>query len=170
MSDALRLGQILIEQGVLSPQQVFEICQAQKETGIPFGLLAERMFDVTTESIERAWAEQYLRYTGTLDLNTQRVDPGVLSLLHRRQAWQFQMMPIHMESTGELLIVASGQRVPRAITFAAKHFTMPVYLRIAQPKQLHEYLKKYYPMPEVDQDMIRRARNMAYDTDARRAG
>ena len=63
-SEPIRIGQILIEQGVLTEQQVFEVVQAQRNQGLPFGVLAERMFDVTVESIERAWVEQYYRFTG----------------------------------------------------------------------------------------------------------
>ena len=57
-SQTIRIGQILVEQGVLSEQQVFEIIEAQRRRGLPFGVLAEERFDVTIESIERAWIEQ----------------------------------------------------------------------------------------------------------------
>ena len=53
--NSIKIGQILIEQGVLSEQQVFEIIEAQRSTSRPFGVLAEQMFDVTLESIEAAW-------------------------------------------------------------------------------------------------------------------
>ena len=44
---AIRIGEILVEQGVLTEQQVFEIVAAQRERGVPFGVLAERMFEVS---------------------------------------------------------------------------------------------------------------------------
>ena len=40
----LRLGDLLIESGVLNKEQVALLLQAQKEGGEPLGVLAERMF------------------------------------------------------------------------------------------------------------------------------
>ena len=91
---AIQIGQILIEQGVLTEQQVFEIGQAQKDNSLPFGVLAEQMFDVTVQSIEQAWGEQYCRFTGPIDLSTESIDRDVLQLIHRRQAWQFEILPL----------------------------------------------------------------------------
>ena len=161
MPKPIRIGQVLIDQGVLNEQQVFEICQAQKRRHLPFGVLAERMFDVTLESIEHAWVDQYHRYTGTLDLAAEHIDERVLPSIHRRQAWQFQLLPVRMEAHGELLVAASRERLARAVTFAASHFTCPCFFRIAAPEQLHAYLRKYYPMPEVSPAILERARAMS---------
>lgn len=159
-SQTVRIGQILIEQGVLSEQQVFEIIEAQKVRGLPFGVLAEEMFDTTIESIERAWIEQYFRFTGTLDLREVEVDAEALKLINRRQAWQFEILPVRYEPSGELLMAASRARLARAVTFVANRFTPVVYFRVAESDQLRQFLKKHYPMPEVTSEIIRRAREM----------
>ena len=91
--NTIKIGEILIEQGVLNEQQVFEILQAQKDQRMPFGVLAERMFDVTLHSIESAWVEQYHRFTGTIDLAHEKFDNEALRVLNRRQAWQFELLP-----------------------------------------------------------------------------
>lgn len=161
MSQPIRIGQILIEQGVLSEQQVFEIVRAQKSQSRPFGALAEQMFDVTAESIERAWIEQYHRFTGTIDLEQCAIDERVLRLINRRQAWQFQVLPIGFEPTGELLIAASQARLARAVTFATHKLDQPAFFRVAESEQLREFLTRYYPMPEVTRDLIERARHFA---------
>src|SRR5690606_36729979 len=119
VSQPIRLGELMVEAGVLGEQQVFEIVAAQKQHHLPFGVLAERMFDVTLESIEQAWIEQYHRFTGTIDLNDQQVDEQALRLINRRQAWQFEVLPLHFEPSGELLVAASKKRLARAVTFAA---------------------------------------------------
>jgi len=157
----IRIGEILIEQGVLSEQQVFEIVQAQKKLHLPFGVLAERMFEVTVESIEKAWIEQYHRFTGTINLNDQTIDDQALRTINRRQAWQFEIVPIGFESTGELLVAASRRRLARAVTFAANRLDRVVYFRIAESDQLQDFLKTYYPMPQVSDELIKKARDMA---------
>jgi hypothetical protein len=157
----IRIGEILVEQGVLSEQQVFEIVQAQKKLRLPFGVLAERMFEVTLESIENAWIEQYHRFTGTIDLSEQRFDEAALRLINRRQAWQFQVLPIKYEPGGELLMAASRDRLARAVTFATNRLDHVVYFRIAQSDQLQGFLGNYYPMPEVSDALLDKARGMA---------
>ncbi|XAM01259.1 hypothetical protein OT109_07680 [Phycisphaeraceae bacterium D3-23] len=157
----IRIGEILIEQGVLSEQQVFEIVQAQKKLHLPFGVLAERMFDVTLESIENAWIEQYHRFTGTIDLEQQRFDDQALRLINRRQAWQFEIVPIGFEPTGELMVAASRRRLARAVTFATNRLDKVVYFRIAESEQMQRFLKQYYPMPEVSDELVEKAREMA---------
>lgn len=166
MSQPIRIGEVLIEQGVMSPQQVFEVVQAQKKLKLPFGVLAERMFEVTAESIEKAWIEQYHRFTGTIDLAEQRIEDEALKLLTRRQAWQFELLPIGFEPTGELLVAASRRRLARAVTFATTRLAKVVYFRVAESQQLRLFLQKHYPMPEVADDLLSHARRFAGDAAA----
>ncbi len=157
----IRIGEILVEHGVLSEQQVFEIVQAQKKLRMPFGAIAEKMFDVTVESIEQAWIEQYHRFTGTIDLNSETIDAEALRMINRRQARQFEMMPLGFEPGGELLMAASRRRLARAVTFATNRIDRVVYFRIAQSEQLQQFLEKYYPMPEISDELLRQARDLA---------
>ncbi len=160
-SPPLKLGEILVQQGVLSEQQVFEVLQEQKRRPAPFGVLAERMFDVTIRSIEDAWVEQYHRFTGTLDLNEVEFDAEALRLLHRRQAHQFELLPIRFEAGGELLLAATRQRIARAVTFATANLDRVAFFRVAERDQLRAFLQKHYPMPEVSDELIAHARRLA---------
>lgn len=165
----IRIGEILVEHGVLSEQQVFEIIQAQKKLHLPFGVLAERMFEVTLESIENAWIEQYHRFTGTIDLTKHPIDERALRLINRRQAWQFEIVPLNFEPTGELLMAASRRRLARAVTFATNRLDKIVYFRIAENDQLQEFLRQHYPMPEVSQELVDKAREMHQHPEAESA-
>lgn len=156
----IRIGEILVEQGVLNDQQVFEIVQAQKKLHLPFGVLAERMFEVTLESIENAWIEQYHRFTGTIDLAEQKFDDRALRMINRRQAWQFECMPVNFEPGGELLMAASRRRLARAVTFATNRLDKVVYFRVAESEQIQEFLKKHYPMPEISDELLAKARDV----------
>lgn len=162
MDKPIPIGQILVEAGILNEQQVFEILEAQRKNRIPFGVLAERMFEVSIQSIEDAWIEQYHRFTGTIDLSQMEVDEEALSVINRRQAWQFEMMPLRYESEGQLLMAASRRRLARAVTFVADRLEPVVFFRIAESRQLREFLAKHYPMPEVSDELIRRAKELAY--------
>lgn len=157
----IRIGEILIEQGVLTEQQVFEVLQAQKKSSLPFGALAEQMFDVTVGSIEEAWIEQYVRETGEIDLEEQHVDTDALRLIHRRQAWQFEILPMHRDAAGDLVVAASRERLARAVTFVANSIRPVVFFRVAARDQLRHFLQQHYPMPEVSDEILRRAQSLS---------
>lgn len=142
----IQIGQLLIEQGVLTGAQVQQVLEAQKTSHRPFGDLAERLFGVDPRAIEDAWVEQYLRTTGIVDLDEVRVDTDCLRLLNRRQAWQFHAMPMNRES-GDLGIATSKENLVRAVNFTSRKIDEPVYFLIAEREQLREFLMRHYPVP-----------------------
>jgi MSHA biogenesis protein MshE len=140
------MGQLLVEQGVLTKAQVAQILEAQKTSHRPFGDLAERLFGVDPQAIEDAWVEQYLRTTGVVDLNDVRIDTECLRLLNRRQAWQFHALPTNRDG-GDLGIATSPENLVRAVNFTSKTIDEPVYFLIAEREQLREFLMRHYPVP-----------------------
>ena len=140
------MGQLLVEQGVLTATQVQQILEAQKTSHRPFGDLAERLFGVDPHAIEDAWVEQYLRTTGVVNLNEVRIDTDCLRLLNRRQAWQFHALPTNRDG-GDLGIATSPENLVRAVNFTSKKIDEPVYFLIAERQQLREFLMKHYPVP-----------------------
>ena len=55
-SRTLLLGEVLVEQGLLSELDVRSILEQQRKSGRPFGEIAERLCNVSTEAIEEAWS------------------------------------------------------------------------------------------------------------------
>ena len=143
----IQIGQLLIEQGVLSSAQVDHILRVQKVSHRPFGDLAERLYGISPQAVEDAWVQQYVRMVGTIDLEEQRFDEQCLRLLNRRQAWQFHMLPMH-RSEENLNIATDAQSLVRAVNFSAKKLDEPIYFQLADRKQLREFLMKHYPVPQ----------------------
>ncbi len=160
MQKNIRIGEILIEHGVLTAKQVDQILASQKKEQLPFGAIAERMFGLSLKSVEDAWVDQYHRYTGTIDLDQEDIDLKAVALIRRRAAWQFQVLPIRIEDSGELLIAASRERLARAVTFATNKLDRPCFFRVAEADQLRQHLQMHCPMPEVSADIIERARKL----------
>lgn len=156
----IKLGQILAEQGALSEPQVGAVVEAQRDSHLPFGVLAERMFGLSIQSVETAWVEQYARFTGVIDLDRYTLDARALRLISRRQAWQFEMLPVRFEPEGDLLVAASRRRFARAVCFVAQRLEPVVFLRLAESQQLRRFLRIHYPMPEVSDELIQRATRM----------
>jgi hypothetical protein len=143
----IRIGQLLVEQGVLSDIQVQHILKVQKESGRPFGDLAERLYGISPKAVEDAWVEQYVRTTGVIDLADVKVETDCLRLLNRRQAWQFHVLPVNREN-GELSVATTSEGLVRAVNFATRSFDEPVYFMLARRRQLREFLMMHYPVPE----------------------
>ncbi len=142
----IQIGQLLIEQGVLTATQVSEILQLQKQQHRPFGELAETMYGVDPRAIEDAWVEQYIRTVGITDLNDVEIDTDCLRLLNRRQAWQFHTMPVNRDSLN-LNCATSPEYLIRAVNFTSKTLDEPVFMVIAERQQLREFLMEHYPVP-----------------------
>lgn len=142
----IQIGQLLIEQGVLSQIQVDHILKVQKMSHRPFGDLAERLYGINPRAVEDAWVEQYIRVAGIVDLKEQEVETECLRALNRRQAWQFHLLPLNRQNAG-MSVATSAKDLIRAVNFSGKKINEPVHFLIAERKQLREFLMKHYPVP-----------------------
>lgn len=142
----LRLGDVLVRMGALSEEQRAEVLVAQASSGRPFGALAEEMFGVSPKAVERAWASQYGALTGRVDLATERADPEVRPLVERRQAWQFQIVPLRFDG-GELLVATTEGSLPRAMRFAGWALGAEVSFVLVEEEALLARLGEVYPLP-----------------------
>lgn len=140
----LKIGELLVARGVLTVEQVQQILLEQELTARPFGDLAERLFGVDPQAVERAWVEQYLSYDTVTDLSCEPVQDTALRVLSRRQAWQFRILPLRYEH-GHMLAATTRKNLRRSVNFAWSTLRDPVCFLIAQEQQLAEYLDEHYP-------------------------
>ncbi len=147
MASGIQIGQLLVEQGVLTESQVRHILTVQRMSHRPFGDLAERLFGISPKAVEDAWVEQYLRVAGTVDLDELEIDTDCLRLLNRRQAWQFHLLPLTRDGES-VRIATSADNLVRSVNFACRKLDEPVHFLIAERQQLREFLMKHYPVPE----------------------
>jgi hypothetical protein len=143
----IRIGQILVEQGLLTQSQADHILAVQKRSGRPFGDLAERLFGLNPKAVEDAWSAQYATIAPQPDLDLVAVDADCTRLLNRRQAWQFHVVPIYREQD-ELVLITDKDHLIRAINFAAATFKESVYVKIAPTEALRDVLQRIYPVPQ----------------------
>ncbi len=143
---SVRLGEVMVRQGVLTDAQVEQILEEQRRSKRPFGLIAERLFEIDGEVIERAWAEQYAEISGRFDLESSPPREDALACVSRRQAWQFTVLPVRLEG-GELVMATTRDNLPRALRFATRVLETPCYLVLVEPRALGEALNRHYPMP-----------------------
>lgn len=142
----VRLGEILVKQGLLDNQDVVQILDAQKAQGRPFGVLAERMFGLDPRAVEGAWVAQYAQIAGPVNPNLLIADEACLKLVNRRQAWQFYLAPIHRDG-GELVVLTDEKHLARALRYAAATFKEPTFFRVVESEKLQAFLRAHYPVP-----------------------
>ncbi|MCE2882304.1 MAG: hypothetical protein LW636_08105 [Planctomycetaceae bacterium] len=140
----MRIGEMLVRMGVLNKAQVEEILEQQGSTGEPFGTIAERMFDVLPESIERAWIEQ-THERATLFDASRGIDDDARELIVRRQAWQFGIVPLRYDD-GHLIAATSRKQLARAVRFATRVLGTPVQFEVADEETLARLLAHQYPI------------------------
>jgi hypothetical protein len=145
----IRLGSILVQRGLLNEDQVNRVLRAQNRTGEPFGLLCERLFGLSPATIESAWAHQYAGLVGTLERSELNPSKEALSLVTRRQAWQFRVMPVSW-GDGELTLATTPDDLCRALRFATNVIDRPVYFVMTTGETLDASLREYYPLPGID--------------------
>ena len=143
----IQIGQLLIEQGVLTDAQVQHILKVQKVSHRPFGDLAERLYGIDPKVVEDAWVEQYIQEAGVTDLDDLEFDQKCLRVLNRRQAWQFHLLPLNRED-GAVSMATSASDLVRSVNFATRTIDEPVYFLIAERQQLRDFLMKHYPVPQ----------------------
>ena len=143
----IHIGQLLVEQGVLTDEQVRHVLAVQRMSHRPFGDLAERLYGIDSRAVEDAWVEQYIRVTGVVNLADHIVETECLRLLNRRQAWQFHLLPLNHEEHG-LQMATCADDLIRSVNFSARKLDEPVHFLIAEREQLREFLMRHYPVPE----------------------
>lgn len=147
----IRIGEILVNQGVLSAEQVELIVEEQQHTARPFGDLAERMFGIDPTAVESAWVDQFLETNGTVDLTTLYVDGFSLKAITARQAWQFRLLPLYRED-GRLVIATDDSNIVRALNFVTRSINEDVQLVVTSRLQLRHFLARHYPVPKEISD------------------
>jgi len=144
--ERMRLGDLLVARGVLTPDQRDEVLAVQADRPRPFGQLAERMFGIGPECVEEAWAWQYAHDAQLVEPAALTPDPDALALVSPRQAWQFKILPVQLDG-GELVAVACEAHLVRALRFAGWKLAVPCYFLIARAEPLGEALMHHYPIP-----------------------
>ena len=142
----LKIGEILVEQNVLSAEQVEHLLKIQKSVGRPFGDLAERLYGIDPQIVQDAWVEQYSAMVGNVDANILPVEDVCLRTVNRRQAWQFHLVPLN-RSDDHLNVVTTHDSLVRAVNFATRRFNEPAYFMLVDPEQMNDLLMRHYPVP-----------------------
>ena len=149
-----RIGDILIEQGLITPQQLKEALEMQKngnkkrlgeifvETGV---ITMEELYEVL----------QYVYETEYVDLSNYVIDPEVISLISEKIALRLKLIPIS-KNNGELIIAMANPLDVYAIDFVRDHTKVKKIKSLMAPEEdILNAITNYYELGEYD-DIIER--------------
>lgn len=156
---AMRLGDLLVRQGVLTDEQRNEILEFQRTHRRPFGELAEARFGVAPEAVEQAWAAQFAMLAEAVDPRDSEVERDALEIVSRRQAWQFKVLPLGVRA-GEVRICTTQEHLARALRFVGWRVSVPCHFVLAKADHLGEALMRHYPITGFTADLVH-ARGLA---------
>lgn len=151
----VRLGDLLVRRGVLSAAQRDEALAHQERQARPLGQIVEEMFGLAPTLVEQAWAEQYAQLTRRVDPRREEVDPRVLTLIERRQAWQFSVLPLRADGR-EIMVCTTQDALTRALRFVSWRVPRLCYFVLASEPALVEALETHYPMDGMTHEFLAR--------------
>ena len=107
---ARRLGQIMVDLGYISEDQLWDILEEQKQSpGEVIGQVAIRMGLVTEEQVTQALAEQW--GMPVVELGETNIPPKVLELVPETMASIYKIMPVSLKDDVLTVAMADPQNV-----------------------------------------------------------
>jgi type II secretion system protein E len=137
----LRLGEILIEKGIITPQELEIAVKKQEETKELLGQVLISMGVVTERKLLQVLAEQQgVRF---LDLKEIQIDPKAVETVPAKFTWHYKVMPIKMD--GNVLTVAIANPFDMwPIDDLETNLGYRVEKVLATTPDILEAIKKYY--------------------------
>ncbi len=145
-----QLGQILVELGYITQEQLVHAVMEQKDTGERLGSILTRWGYVTNEQLTEALALQsgmeYIRFT------IADVQPEAVGEIAPAIARRLQVLPLRMEN-GKMLVAPLDINNSASIQELYRVVPKPLRLVCANPAMIEAALRLYYPEDAGDVEL-----------------
>jgi CheY-like chemotaxis protein len=138
----LKLGEILVEQKILTPHLVKRIIRLSNATRRRFGQTLEDLGLLTGEEIARALAIQY-GYKIVSDITKYVIPAEVLGLIPVEQAFENQLFPLQVRD-GNLALAMSDPTNTDLITSLSSRLGLRVVPFISTTREIMRAIAKHY--------------------------
>ncbi|MDI6699917.1 MAG: type IV-A pilus assembly ATPase PilB [bacterium] len=135
-----RLGDLLIDEGLITKDQLNQALSQQKENGGRLGSILVQMGFVTDDQISKALGKQY--NVGVFEFK-EDIDPLILKIVSPQIAQKFQVIPVKREGKNLYLAMANPVDVYTIedIKFATGYNVVPL---VASENMISKAIEKYY--------------------------
>jgi type IV pilus assembly protein PilB len=154
-----RLGGILMSEGLITPEQVTEALEKQKETGKPLGEILIELGYITENSLVKILSMQF--QFPFISPQNYEISKEVLELLPAELMYKHLFIPL--DKFSNILTVAMGGLFEEAVVQEIKKITgCDVRIYISPPSLVRKALERFVPL-ELTQSAVG---NAAPETDA----
>lgn len=151
-----RLGDVLLDEKLITPQQLSDAVAEQRRTGQLLGATLIRLGAITEEVMLKHLQQQL--GLPLVDLNDVVIDEAVLALVKEEVAKKYVAMPVEVESRSTLVVAMADPLNVAALEDLRFHAGMFIKPVLARTLQIHESIERYYhidnSMSEVIQNII----------------
>jgi type II secretory ATPase GspE/PulE/Tfp pilus assembly ATPase PilB-like protein len=167
----LRLGELLVQQGLLTPDQLSIALAEQRVSPIPLGRLVVRLGFATESAIRDAMARTIGQES--IDLTHVVADADALQLIPQDFARRNHVLPIAYSSPNNLLTVATTEIFNVVMMDQLRALVEPgieIRTQIATEAQLEEYIDRFYGYELSVDGILNEIETGEIDYDSLRAG
>ncbi len=137
----IKLGELLVKESLISPQQLQEALTYQKQHGGKLGFNLVKLGFIKDEEITQLLSRQY----GVPSINLARfeIDPSVIKLVPAETSQKYQIIPLSRAGANRTIATVDPTRVfaMDAIKFVTGYNVEPV---VASETAIMEAIEKYY--------------------------
>ncbi|MDD4896744.1 MAG: ATPase, T2SS/T4P/T4SS family, partial [Atribacterota bacterium] len=150
----LRLGEILINQGIVNSEQLKKALEAQKidskkkigEILISQGVISSKQLN---EALQHVYEAEYV------ELEDVILDPEIVSLIPKRIALRYKLIPLNKENNTLTVAMANPLDV-NAIDYIKEYTKMDVNPKFANENEIINALSNYYDAGYQFDDLLER--------------
>jgi type IV pilus assembly protein PilB len=140
-----RIGQLLVEQGFISEDQVDQVLEAQStaDTHRPFGEIAAEMFDLDRPLIEQMIADYVASHAPDAELAMERFEESAAQLVQAAEAWETLVLPIRVVA-GRLRCATTYETLTEALDLLQHRTSLPLDIVLAEVGPLERFISERY--------------------------
>jgi type IV pilus assembly protein PilB len=138
----MRIGDLLLERGLITPQQIEVALAEQKRAYRPLGAILLSLGFVDSASVARLLSEQL--GLPLLDATSARPDPLLLSMISASFVREHGALPIAMQGD-ELLVAMVDPFDPLRVAELREHFKLPLALAVIPEDELSKLVREFLP-------------------------
>ncbi|MBI1799680.1 MAG: Flp pilus assembly complex ATPase component TadA [Candidatus Eisenbacteria bacterium] len=147
-----RLGDLLLEQSLITPQHLVEAIEEQRRTGHLLGATLLRIGALTEDALIHCLQRQL--GLPLLDLNDIVVDEQALSLIKEEVASKYGAIPIELEGRSTLIVAMADPLNVAALEDLRFHAGMFIQPVLARPSQIAEAIERFYHIDSSVNEVI----------------
>ena len=138
-----KIGELLVQHGLMSDDQVRQVLAAQKDDPAPFGYLAQKMFDIDAQAIWRCWGRQMAECLPVVDLGSLASSQEALSEISASVAWRHRALPIALHER-TITLATSPERLPAVMAWAHTQLAYVIDMVLVDDDLLEQAIPERY--------------------------